>query len=133
LLPFGRNEPVDEGLAEVLLYIRMLFGIHQNHAVLIEEPIVAGHQDVEIAAVLERKPGAAVGEHVSVDGRGGVERRAHALANLLVPGTLVLADVDAGGLPERELGDMRARAVAAGNEGRALGLARRPPREELAL
>src|SRR6516225_6079752 len=102
----------------------MLFGIHQNHAVLIEEPLVAGHQEVEIAAVLERKPGAAVGEHVSVDGRGGVERRAHALADLLVPGTLVLADVDAGGLPERELGDMRARAVAAGNEGRALGLDR---------
>src|SRR5215472_19102100 len=42
----------------------------------------------------------------------------------LYQGTLVLADVDAGGLPERELGDMRARAVAAGNEGRALGLDR---------
>src|SRR5262249_55180504 len=61
LLPFGRNEPVDEGLAEVLLYIGMLFGIHENHAVLIEEPLVAGHQDVEIAAVLEREPGAAAG------------------------------------------------------------------------
>src|SRR5262245_61293224 len=81
-----------------------------------------GHEDVEIAAVLEREPGAAVGEHVGIGGGRGVERRAHALADLLVPGTFLLADVDAGGLPEVEFGDMGARAVAARDEGRALGL-----------
>src|SRR5215467_4260543 len=124
LLPFGRNEPVDEGLAEVLLHIGMLFGIDQHDAVLVEQALVAGHQDLEIAAVLEREPGAAVGEHIGVGGGRGVERRAHALADLLVPGTFLLADVDAGGLPEVEFGDMGTRAVAAGDEGRALGLDR---------
>src|SRR5215467_1719076 len=124
LLAFGRDEPVDEGLAERLLDVRMLFGIDQHDAVLVEQALVAGDEDVEIAAVLERKPGAAVGEHIGV-GRGrGVERRAHALADLLVPGTFLLADVDAGGLPEVEFGDMGARAVAARDEGRALGLDR---------
>src|SRR5262245_42074499 len=98
LLALGRDEPVDEGLAERLLYVRMLFGIDQHDAVLVEQALVAGHEDVEIAAVLEREPGAAVGEHVG--GGRGVERRAHALADLLVPGTFLLADVDAGGLLE---------------------------------
>src|SRR6185312_16301325 len=42
--------------------------------------------------------------------------RAHALPDFLVPGTLVLADVDAGDLPEIDLGLMRARLVAARNE-----------------
>src|SRR5215472_5870524 len=103
LLTLGRDEPVDEGLAESLLDVRMLFGIDQHDAVLVEQALVAGDEDVEIAAVLEREPGAAVGEHVGIGGGRGVERRAHALADLLVPGTFLLADVDAGGLPEFEL------------------------------
>src|SRR5215510_3106280 len=37
LLALGRDEPVDEGLAEHLLYVRMLFGIDQNDAVLVEQ------------------------------------------------------------------------------------------------
>src|SRR5262249_48486356 len=122
LLALGRDEPADEGLAERLLYVRMLFGIDQHDAVLVEQELVAGHEDVEIAAVLEREPGAAVGEYVGIGGGRGVERRAHALADLLVPGTFLLADVDAGGLPEVAFGDMGARAVAARDEGRALGL-----------
>src|SRR5262245_30553241 len=119
LLALGRDEPVDEGLAERLLYVRMLFGIDQHDAVLVEQALVAGHEDIEIAAVLEREPGAAVGEHIGVGGGRSIERRAHALADLLVPGTFLLADVDAGGLPEVEFGDMGARAVAARDEGRA--------------
>src|SRR5258708_24126834 len=75
-----------------------------------------------MAAILERETGAAVGEHIGVGGGRGIERGAHALADLLVPGTFVLADVDAGGLPEVEFGDMGARAVAARDEGRAFGL-----------
>src|SRR5258708_40105747 len=75
-----------------------------------------------MAAILERETGAAVGEHIGVGGGRGIERGAHALADLLVPGTFVLADVDAGGLPEVEFGDMGARAGAARGEGRAFGL-----------
>ena len=97
-------------------------GIDEHHAVLVVEALVALHDDGEVSAVLEREPGAAVGEHIGVGGGRGVERRTHALANLLVPGTFLLADVDAGGLPEVEFGDMGARAVAARDEGRALGL-----------
>src|SRR5262245_44216389 len=41
LLAFGRDEPVDEGLAERLLDVRMLFGIDQNDAVLVEQELVA--------------------------------------------------------------------------------------------
>ena len=44
----------------------------------------------ELAAVLERQPGAAVGERVGVHAGGGVERRPHARAGLAVPGALVL-------------------------------------------
>src|SRR5262249_51622635 len=121
-LPLRRSGPSDGGLAERLLYVRMLFGIDQRDAVLVEQALVAGHEDVEIATVLEREPSAAVGEHVGIGGGRRVERRAHALADLLIPGTFLLADVDAGGLPEVEFGDMGARAVAARDEGRALGL-----------
>src|SRR6266704_6366617 len=42
LLALGRDEPVDEGLAERLLYVRMLFGIDQHDAVLVEQALVAG-------------------------------------------------------------------------------------------
>src|SRR5262249_47610850 len=91
-------------------------------AVLVEQALVAGDEDVEIAAVLEREPGATVGEHIGVGSGRSIERRAHALADLLVSGAFLLADVDAGGLPEVEFGDMGARAVAARDEGRALGL-----------
>src|SRR5262249_54153617 len=105
LLALGRDEPVDEGLSERVLYVRMLFGIDQHDAVLVEQALVAGDEDVEIAAVLEREPGATVGEHIGVGSGRSIERRAHALADLLVPGAFLLADVDAGGLPEVEFGD----------------------------
>src|SRR5262249_24026698 len=82
----------------------------------------------EVAAVLERQPGATVGQHVSVRCRRSVERRAHALADRLVPGALSLLDIDVGELPEIELGEVRAGTIAAGDERRALvldGLERR--------
>src|ERR1700677_3817610 len=68
--------------------------------------------------VLEMNSGAAVAQHVSIGGAGGVERGAHALADRFVPWTLVLIDVDAGLVPELQLGDMRAGAIAARDEGR---------------
>src|SRR5229473_788234 len=92
LLARRRDEPVDEGLAELLLHLRMFLRVHQRDAVLVEQALVAGHQDGEIAAVLEREPGTAIGEHVGIGGGCHVERRAHALADLLVPAALLLAD-----------------------------------------
>ena len=91
----------------------MLVGIHQHHAVLVEQALVAFHRDDELAAVLEGDPGAAIGEDVAVHRRRSIERRPHALPRVLVPGALVLGDVDAGELPQVEFGDMRAAAVAA--------------------
>src|SRR6266550_22381 len=110
-LAFQRDEPVNECLAELLLHVRMPCRVDEDNAVLIEQALVAGDEDVEIAAVLERQPRAAIGEYIGVGGGGGVERRAHPLADFLVPGAFLLADVDAGSFPEIELRDMRARAV----------------------
>jgi hypothetical protein len=54
-----------------------------------------------------------------------MERRLHSPADRFVPGTIVIFDVDAGVLvPEREFGQMGARVVAAGYEGRLLVLNR---------
>ena len=53
-------------LAESFFTCRMLRRVHQHDAVLVEQPLVAFDRDVEVAAVLEREPGAAVGEHVGV-------------------------------------------------------------------
>ena len=106
------------------LHVRVLGRVHQHHAVLVEQALVALDRDLEIAAVLEREPGAAVGQHIGVRGRRRVERGAHALADLAVPRALVLGDVDAGSLPEVELGGVGAGLVAARDEGRALGLDR---------
>src|SRR6185312_6796332 len=86
------------------------------------QSLVALHRDRKVALVLERQPGAAVRQHVGLRSRGGVERRAHALADRLVPGALVVLDVDAGRLPQLELGDVRARAVATRDEGLRFGL-----------
>src|SRR5215470_3994039 len=128
LLSLRRNEPVDEGLTELLLYMRMPLGIYQHHAILIEKPLVALDRDREVAAVLERQPGAAIRQHIGVGCRRSVERRAHALPDRLVPGMPIHLDVDIGRLPEVELGDVRAGAITARDKRRALlldGLERR--------
>src|SRR5713226_7440427 len=41
LLAGGRDQPVDEGLAELLLHVRVLCRVHQDDAVLVEQPLVA--------------------------------------------------------------------------------------------
>src|SRR4051812_5601672 len=56
----GRDDPVDECLAELRLHARMLRGIDQHDSILVEEASVALHRDGELAAVLEGKPGCAV-------------------------------------------------------------------------
>ena len=52
--------------AQVLLHVRVLRRVDEHDAVLVEELLVALDEDREVAAVLEREPGAAVGEDVRV-------------------------------------------------------------------
>src|SRR3546814_8517704 len=76
-------------------------------AILVEHPLVAFDDDFEIALVLEVDPGRAIRQHIGVARLGGVECGAHALTDRLVPGALVLLDIDAGRLPELQLGAVR--------------------------
>src|SRR5512134_3262152 len=78
LLQRARDDPVDERVAQVLLDVRVLRRVHEHDPVLVEQLLVALDEDREIAAVLEREPGAPVGEDVRAHRRGGVEGRAHA-------------------------------------------------------
>src|SRR5687767_5144759 len=57
LLPFRRDDPVDEGLPHLLLDVPVPVRIHQDDAVLVEQPLVAFDEDRELASVLEREPG----------------------------------------------------------------------------
>jgi hypothetical protein len=66
LLSFRRNQPVDEGLAQFLLHVRMFGRVHEDHAILVEHALVAGDQVVEFAAVLECQPVAAVCQHIGI-------------------------------------------------------------------
>src|SRR3954447_5879846 len=99
-LALARQQPVDEGLPKVLFDRTVLLRVDQDDAVLIEQPLVTFHHDVQIAAVLERYPGAAVRQHIGVHRRRGVERRAHALPDLPIPGAFLPIDLDAGLVPE---------------------------------
>ena len=48
--PSGRDQPVDEFLAQLLLHVRVLGRIDQHDAVLVEQALVALDHDVEVAA-----------------------------------------------------------------------------------
>ena len=123
LLAFRRNQPVDEGLAELLLHVRMLGRVHQHDAVLVEQPLVAFDHDGEIALVLEREPGAAVGQHIGVRGRAVLSAAPMPWPISLVPGALVASAMSMpAAFQSVELGDMRAGVVAARDERRRLGL-----------
>src|SRR5215470_1875291 len=111
LLPRRRDKPVNKLLAKLLLDVWMLLRVDQNDPVLIEQPLVALDQDFEIAAVLEREPGAAIGEDVGVHRGRRVERRAHALSRVPIPRALALVEIDAGSLPQLEFGHVSAAAV----------------------
>jgi hypothetical protein len=74
---------------------------------------------LKILSVAEAEPGAAVGQDIGVLRGGGVQRRAHALADLAVPLAAARRRIDAGELPEAQLGRMRAGPVATADERRA--------------
>src|SRR5262245_4069579 len=116
VLALSRNQPIDEGSAQVRLQMRMLLGIPQYHGVLVEQPLVTLNDDLKFAAVLERNPGAAIGKHIGVESGGNVKRCRHAQTGLLAPMAFVFRDIDAGGFPEIEFADVRARAIAARDE-----------------
>src|SRR2546423_10155889 len=69
LLAIGGEDPVDESLARLALDARMARRVDEHDAVLVEKALVALHQDLQCAAVLEREPCAAVGEDVGVHRR----------------------------------------------------------------
>src|SRR5687767_8202395 len=117
-LSLGGDQPVDERLALRLLYVRMLRRVDQHHAVLVEQAPVALDHDPELAAVLEREPGAAVGERIGVHPRRCIERRAHPRAGLAIPRSLGRDDVHARRLPQLDLREVCPAVVAARSERR---------------
>src|SRR5262245_29250787 len=56
LLAFWRHQPVDKRLSILLLHVRMLVGVHQYDAVLVEHAFVALDHDLQIALVLSMTP-----------------------------------------------------------------------------
>src|SRR5690606_14081647 len=64
LLPLLGEDPVDELLAVLLLHVRVLLRVDENDAVLVEQSLVALDCDLQLLLVLERDPGAAVGQHI---------------------------------------------------------------------
>ncbi len=98
-LPFAGNDPVDEGLPQVSFYAGMPCGIHEDDAVLIEQAFIALDQHGELATVLEREPGRAVGEDVRIQAGCGIERPTHPSPGLAVPAALFFRRLDTGRLP----------------------------------
>ena len=66
-LTFRGNEPIHEGLSVRRLHAGVLRRIDQHHAVLIEQPAIAFHQDRKLAAILA----ATSGECTSCGSSGG--------------------------------------------------------------
>src|SRR5215469_9996916 len=116
LLTLARGQPFDEAHAERLFYMRMLRRVDQHDAILIEEPLVALDEDLQILPVLEGEPGAAIGEEIGVHRRRRVERRSHAGAGLAIPAARDSLHIDAGLGPEALFRLVGAAIVAARGE-----------------
>lgn len=99
--------------------MRVALRADEHDAVLVEKPRIALDEDAQVLAVAEAEPGAAIGQDVGLLRGGGVQRRAHALADLAVPLPAPRHGVHAGLPPQAQLRRMRAAAVAAADEGRA--------------
>ena len=52
VLALSRNQPIDEGLAQVRLHMRVLGGVNQYHGILVEQPLVALNEDFKFATFL---------------------------------------------------------------------------------
>src|SRR5437899_12435652 len=56
VLALSRNQPIDEGFAQVRLHMRVLGGVHQYHGILVEQPRGAISDDIKFAAGRSRDP-----------------------------------------------------------------------------
>src|SRR5699024_3440190 len=106
----------DELLAGLRLDAGAVIRAHQDDAVGVVQIRVALDQNLEIAAVIEADPGAAVRQGVGVHGCGRVERRAHAGAGFAVPGAAGLERLDVGLAPQNHFLLVRAAVIATGYE-----------------
>src|SRR5262245_24373389 len=91
----------------------MLLRVHQHHAILVEESLVALDEDRKIALVLEREPRTPIREDVGVHRPRAIKRRSHPLAGVAIPRALGLVEVNPRHLPQLKLGHVRAALVAA--------------------
>src|SRR5438105_2291540 len=91
----------------------MLVRLQLYDIVAVDEPRIALDQDGERSPVLEAEPGAAVGQRIGRHCRGGVERLAHAAADVPVPAAGTALRVHRRHPPQPQLEGMRAAAVAA--------------------
>ena len=121
-LPARRHEPVGKALPQLQLHVRILGRVHDDHAIGVEEAGVALHQHHQIGTVLERQPGATIGQDIGVQRRCHVQRRPHATSTSLVAGGFVGGQVDAGDFPITQLGLIGAALVAARHKGLSGGL-----------
>src|SRR5690606_22373540 len=121
VLAFLAKDPVDERLAFLDLDVAVLLWIDEYDAVLVEQVLVALVHDLEIAAVLEADPRAAIRQRIGAHADGGVERGAHARAGLAVPLSACRLYVDARVLPLRLLLHVGAEVIAAGGARRLGG------------
>src|SRR5690625_1195565 len=112
-LPFLGNQPVDEGLALLGLDVLVALGIDQDHAILVEEAVIAFDQNLQVTAVLKADPGAAIGQGIGRHLRSRVKSRAHAGAGLAIPAS---SRLDACCLPDCQLSLVGARIVASGGK-----------------
>src|SRR5690625_2084472 len=113
-LPFLGNQPVDEGLALLGLDVLVALGIDQDHAILVEEAVIAFDQNLQVTAVLKSDPGAAIGQGIGRHLRSRVKSRPHAGAGLSVPASPWL---DVRSLPDCQLRLVRAGIVTPGGKG----------------
>ena len=96
-----------------------LVGIDEHHAVLVEQALVAlAPGSSRSPRFLNDEPRAAIGQHVGVHRRRGVERRTHAGTGVAIPRPLFRVEIDARVLPVAQLGRVRAALVAARRERR---------------
>src|SRR3974390_1311006 len=117
-LTLRRTQPIDELLAVLLPHQRMLGGVYECDAILIEHALVPLDQHLQVAFVLKMGPRGAVGQHIAVAPGCRVEGGVHALRDRAVPRAVFILNIDPRILvPDHEFSHMGAGAVAARYEG----------------
>src|SRR5215467_12765982 len=98
----------------------MLLWIEEDHIISVQQTRVAFDEHREIALIAEAEPRAAIRQRVSTNGRGGVERRAHAPSDISVPrASAGLGRIDLGCPPNAVFESVGAALVTTRDEWRA--------------